>query len=113
MAKKSIAHRKALLKEEENLETMISKSGWEDTLNDKMKMDLQASAKEHIEKRKKEARVNLRLDDADVERFRQLALREGIGYQTLMVSILHKYAQGNLVDKIVLDQLTKSLKKSA
>ncbi len=111
MTKKSKAALKVLDKEDANLKKMLSQPGWTDTLTNKRKLELQASAKTHIEKRKKEARVNLRLDDSDVERFRQLAIREGVGYQTLMVSILHKYAQGYLIDKLMLDQLTEAFKK--
>src|SRR4051794_19021744 len=112
MTKKSRKEIKSdLEKEDQAVESMLADTGWIDTLNEKNLREMQAAAKVHVERRKKEARVNLRLDDADVERFRQMAQREGIGYQTLMVSILHKYAQGNLIDKIMLEQLANSMKR--
>lgn len=48
---------------------------------------------------KKDRRVNIRISSRDLEAIQQCALEEGIPYQTLMASILHKYAAGRLVDK--------------
>ncbi|MCH8893740.1 MAG: antitoxin [Chloroflexi bacterium] len=48
---------------------------------------------------KKDMRVNIRLSKKDLEAIQKRALEEGIPYQTLMGSILHKYADGRLVDK--------------
>lgn len=48
---------------------------------------------------KKEMRVNIRLSKKDLEAIQKRALEEGIPYQTLMGSILHKYADGRLVEK--------------
>ena len=44
-------------------------------------------------------RVNIRLSSADVRDIQALALREGIPYQTLISSILHKYVTGRLVER--------------
>ncbi len=46
----------------------------------------------------KDRRVNIRLSSADVRDIQALALREGIPYQTLIASILHKYVTGRLVE---------------
>ncbi|MCH8225359.1 MAG: antitoxin [Chloroflexi bacterium] len=48
---------------------------------------------------KKEMRVNIRISSKDLEALQILALEEGIPYQTLMASVLHKYISGRLVDK--------------
>lgn len=48
---------------------------------------------------KKDRRVNIRISSKDLEALQKRALDEGIPYQTLMASILHKYAGGRLVDK--------------
>ena len=48
---------------------------------------------------KKDMRVNIRLSKKDLEAIQKRALVEGIPYQTLMGSILHKYADGKLVEK--------------
>jgi len=48
---------------------------------------------------KKDKRVNIRMSKKDIEALQKRALEEGIPYQTLMASILHKYAGGRLVEK--------------
>ena len=48
----------------------------------------------------KDKRVNIRLSEKDLEDIKIRALEEGIPYQTLMGSILHKYVSGRLVEKI-------------
>ncbi len=47
----------------------------------------------------KDRRVNIRLSSADVRDIQALALREGIPYQTLIASVLHKYVTGRLVER--------------
>lgn len=47
----------------------------------------------------KDARVNLRLNSEDVAKIRDKASREGIPYQTLIASILHKYATDQFLDE--------------
>ena len=48
---------------------------------------------------KKDRRVNIRISSKDLEALQKRALEEGIPYQTLIASILHKYADGRLVEK--------------
>ena len=45
---------------------------------------------------KKAARINIRLSNNDLSRIKQLAAHEGLPYQTLISSLLHKYAAGRL-----------------
>ena len=47
---------------------------------------------------KKTERMNIRMSAADMENLRLLARREGIPYQSLVTSIIHKYTSGTLVD---------------
>ena len=44
-------------------------------------------------------RVNIRLAGRDLEAIQKRAMIEVVPYQTLIASILHKYAAGRLVDK--------------
>jgi predicted DNA binding CopG/RHH family protein len=44
----------------------------------------------------KDARVNIRISSSDLERLKQIAAYEGLPYQTLISSILHKYSAGHL-----------------
>lgn len=48
---------------------------------------------------KKDRRVNIRISSKDLISIQELALRDGIPYQTLMSSILHKYVSGRLREK--------------
>ncbi|MEJ2749394.1 MAG: antitoxin [Anaerolineae bacterium] len=45
---------------------------------------------------KKNKRINIRISSRDLDALRKRALREGIPYQTLVTSILHKYVDGRL-----------------
>ena len=42
--------------------------------------------------------VTLRMEETDLEAIRSLAEREGMPYQTLIGSVVHKYISGALVD---------------
>jgi predicted DNA binding CopG/RHH family protein len=44
---------------------------------------------------RKDARVNIRLSSADLEMLKRRAAEEGLPYQSLIASILHKYVSGN------------------
>ena len=46
---------------------------------------------------KKDRRVNIRLSSHDLEAIQRIAVEEGIPYQTLIASILHKYATKRLI----------------
>lgn len=45
---------------------------------------------------KKDVRINIRLSSKDLRGLQKKALAEGIPYQTLVASILHKYVEGRL-----------------
>lgn len=46
----------------------------------------------------KNRRVNIRLSTPDLMDIQERALEEGVPYQTLIASILHKYVSGRLVE---------------
>ncbi len=48
---------------------------------------------------RKDKRVNIRISGKDLDSLKVRALEEGIPYQTLMASVLHKYTEGRLVEK--------------
>lgn len=50
---------------------------------------------------RKDRRINIRLAGRNFEAIQKRVMIEGIPYQTLIASILHKYAAGRLVDKDV------------
>ena len=47
----------------------------------------------------KDQRINIRLTSEDLGALRARALQEGIPYQTLISSVLHKYVCGRLLDR--------------
>ena len=48
---------------------------------------------------KKDRRVNIRISSKDLEAIQNRAMEEGIPYQTLISSLLHKYVSGRLVER--------------
>ena len=49
---------------------------------------------------KKNKRVNIRISEVDLELLQEKALIEGLPYQTLMSSVLHKYVTGRLHENV-------------
>ncbi len=47
---------------------------------------------------RKDRRVNIRISSKDLEAIQKRAVEEGLPYQTLISSLLHKYASGRLRD---------------
>jgi predicted DNA binding CopG/RHH family protein len=45
---------------------------------------------------RKDRRLNIRLSSKDLDAIQKRALAEGLPYQTLIASLLHKYASGRL-----------------
>ncbi len=60
------------------------------------KLKLQQAAANTL---KKDARINIRITSAVLSAIQNLALKEGMPYQTLIASILHKYADGQFIEK--------------
>lgn len=46
----------------------------------------------------KDSRINIRLSSKDLRALQKRALAEGIPYQTLVSSVLHKFVEGQMVD---------------
>lgn len=47
---------------------------------------------------RKDRRLNIRMSSRDLDAIQKRALVEGLPYQTLISSVLHKYASGRLRD---------------
>lgn len=47
---------------------------------------------------KKDQRLNIRISSRDLKHLKARALEEGIPYQTLAASLLHKYVSGQLIE---------------
>ena len=46
----------------------------------------------------KTERMNIRMSRKDMDNLKKIATREGLPYQSLVTSVLHKYTTGLLVD---------------
>jgi predicted DNA binding CopG/RHH family protein len=86
-----------MTKEEKDLLDSYEKEEWKSVKNLKKEMThYQKVARATL---RKDKRINIRVPAKDLEEIQKRALDEGIPYQTLISSILHKYASGSLVRK--------------
>ncbi len=65
--------------------------------------DLDADRRKYLariaeESFKKDKRINIRISSRDLEALQRRALEEGLPYQSLVSSVLHKYVSGSLKD---------------
>ncbi|MBL4818821.1 MAG: hypothetical protein JKY15_06280 [Deltaproteobacteria bacterium] len=80
--------------EEQELVDSFEKGEWKTVENlDEQKEILEKAAAKFM---KKEARINIRVSHYDLDRIKQIAVHEGLPYQTLIASILHKFADARL-----------------
>jgi predicted DNA binding CopG/RHH family protein len=89
---------KIVLDEEENdiLES-FERDEWVPVKNKKQELNkLQQNARNTLTKDK---RINIRMSSKDLDQVQTIAAQEGIPYQTLISSIIHKYVSGYLVEK--------------
>ncbi len=83
-----------LSKEEARLEKEIEKGEWVVVENMEQEMKkYQKFARKTLAKNKK---INIRISDWDYEKIKMKAVEEGLPYQTLISSIIHKYLTGLL-----------------
>ncbi|MFO7542120.1 MAG: hypothetical protein R6W97_04790 [Thiobacillus sp.] len=61
----------------------------------------------------KDRRVNIRLSSGDLSDIQVKALEEGVPYQTLIASVLHKYVTGRLSEQRTAKQTPKPSTKSS
>ena len=63
----------------------------------------------------KDQRVNIRLSSVDLSDIQVKALEEGVPYQTLIASVLHKYVTGRLLDRSqrITSRSTRTARKRA
>lgn len=87
-----------LTEDEQELESEIERGDWKPVTKNEAER-LRSQMLEAVQSGNKEARVNLRLNPEDVARIREKAEREGIPYQTLIASVLHKYATDQFMDE--------------
>lgn len=84
-----------LSKEEQELLDAVEAGEYESVLTEARRKELQAIAGNTF---KKDKRINIRISNRDLTAIQSKASQEGIPYQTLVSSIIHKYISGSLKD---------------
>ena len=82
-------------KEEQEILDAYESDEFESVMTDERRKSIEQAAAATF---KKDKRINIRLSGRDLSAIKRRALEEGIPYQTLVASILHKYASGSLYD---------------
>jgi predicted DNA binding CopG/RHH family protein len=84
-------------KEERELLKSVEAGEWKSVRNRKREVSrYQEYAKATF---RKDRRVNIRISGKDLEALQKRALEEGIPYQTLISSVLHKYVSGRFQER--------------
>ncbi len=88
---------KAIDQEEKDLMESIERDEWQPvkSIDQERKKAIEA-ARNTL---KKDKRINLRLSQKDYHQIQVKAIEEGIPYQTLISSIVHKYLNGSLTGR--------------
>ena len=86
-----------LTKEEKKILDSVERGEWKQIPKFKREAKrFQESAKATL---RKDKRVNIRMTERDLVSFQKKAVEEGLPYQTLISSVLHKYINGRLIEK--------------
>ena len=88
----------ALDQEEKDLMESIEREEWRSVKNIKQEKEKAIAAARNT--LKKDKRINLRLTQKDYHQIQIKAIEEGIPYQTLISSIVHKYLNGSLAPRL-------------
>lgn len=87
-----------LTKEEKKILESVEKGEWKRIPNFKKESKrFQEAARATL---RKDKRVNIRMTERDLVRLQKKAIEEGLPYQTLISSVLHKYINGRIKEKI-------------
>jgi predicted DNA binding CopG/RHH family protein len=87
--------KRKLPKNEQELLDAVEAGEYESVLTESRKKELQDAASLTF---KKDKRINIRISNRDLAAIQSKASEEGIPYQTLVSSIIHKYISGSLQD---------------
>ena len=83
-------------KYEEDIVDSFEKGEWQTASN--LKDEVERYASNAADTLTKAKRINIRLSSRDLEDIQMRAAEEGLPYQTLIASVLHKYVSGRLID---------------
>ena len=87
-----------LSKEEKELLDSVERGEWRTIPNFKKEVkQYQEYARATF---RKDKRVNIRISEKDLVNIQKRAIQEGLPYQTLISSVLHKFVNGRLIEKV-------------
>jgi predicted DNA binding CopG/RHH family protein len=87
-----------LSQDEKNLLESVERGEWKTTPNFNREVErYQEYAKATF---RKDKRINIRISEKDLVGLQKKALQEGLPYQTLIASVLHKYITGQFKEKV-------------
>ena len=89
---------KPIDQEEKDLMESIERDEWEPVK--KFDQEKEKAVSAACNTLKKDKRINLRLTQKDYHQIQIKAIEEGIPYQTLISSLVHKYLNGSLSPKL-------------
>ena len=72
----------------------VERGEWRSTRN--LKQERSGYARDAAATFRRDRRINIRISTRDLDAIQKRALEEGLPYQTLIASVLHKYATGRL-----------------
>ena len=91
--------KKYIDKEEQELMESLERDGWKPAKNlEDWKIVLSKTASNTLTK---DQRMNIRITKNDLDGIKLKAAEEGMPYQTLVASIIHKYVTGRLTEQTV------------
>ena len=61
--------------------------------------------------RSKSKNINIRISDSDLNKIKERSLKEGLPYQTLITSIIHKYVTDQFIEESQIHKVAKALLK--
>ncbi|MFH2124532.1 MAG: CopG family antitoxin [Pseudomonadota bacterium] len=87
--------KKKLNPEDQEMLEAFEAGEFESDLKDERRTQLAQLAEETI---RKDKRINIRISSRDLEALQRRAIEEGLPYQSLVSSVLHKYVSGGFKD---------------
>ena len=80
--------------EERDLIESVERGEWKSVKN--LKEEIEKHRQYARNTLRKDSRVNIRISSRDLEALQAKAVEDGMPYQTLMASVLHRYVSGRL-----------------
>jgi predicted DNA binding CopG/RHH family protein len=80
--------------EERDLVESVERGEWKSVKN--LKQEIEKHRQYARNTLRKDCRVNIRISSRDLEALQAKAVEDGMPYQTLMASVLHRYVAGRL-----------------